>query len=118
MKKSDLKSKMCVELRNGERYMVVDDVLLKKNGFHMLKNYNEDLKHSLFSDYDIIKVYKGVNLFINFTNDLGIAGDILNFNFEDDGIFELLWDKETLELTLDEIAQKFNVDVSKIKIKK
>ena len=44
MKKADLKNKMVVELEMGKKYIVVDDVMVGKDGFINLDNYNDDLK--------------------------------------------------------------------------
>lgn len=62
MKKSDLKNRMVVETRNGNRYMVVDNFLMRKDGYLMLSDYHEDLtmNHDLNSslrELDIMKIY-------------------------------------------------------------
>ena len=65
MKKSDLKNRMVVETRNGNRYMVVDNYLMRKCGYMMLSDYNEDLTIiqtdtfiSTLEELDIIKIYE------------------------------------------------------------
>ena len=78
MKKKDLKSKMIVKLRNGEFYLVVDDVLVRENSFNLLSNYDEFLLHDEGENYDVVEVYKIVNNYYSFTNDLGMA--CLNFS--------------------------------------
>ena len=60
MKKSDLKSGMIVELRNGEKALVMEDRLVG-NGtdstyWGELKNFNDDLTGSSRSK-DIVRVY-------------------------------------------------------------
>ena len=59
MKKSDLKSGMIVELRDGKRYLFTSGVLLDFDGYIMLINYTEDLKSKHYEAQDIVKVYKG-----------------------------------------------------------
>lgn len=63
MKKSDLKNRMVVETRNGNRYMVVDNYLMRKSGYLMLSDYHDDLtmKHDFFHssrELDIMKIYE------------------------------------------------------------
>ena len=93
MKKSELKSKMCVELRDGDRYLVVDDVLIKMNGFFMIFRFEEDLIHHGDEEFDIIRVYKYVNENYDFNNKLGVCGSILEFDFENNVHFKLLWER-------------------------
>lgn len=57
MKKSDLKTGMIVETREGELHIVVNDRILGKNHWNKLSNYNENLKSNRFNVLDIIKVY-------------------------------------------------------------
>ena len=49
---------MVVEYRDGEKRLVIDNDLIGDDGHLTLTNYNDDLKNTLFSDLDIIKVYK------------------------------------------------------------
>ena len=62
MKKSDLKNRMVVETRNGNRYMVVDNYLMRSAGYIMLSDYNEDLtiKHVILEShkFDIMTIYE------------------------------------------------------------
>ena len=76
MNKSELKTGMVVELRNGDRYLVFkdasymfdshsDDIMVcidkPNNWFSFNDSYNENLKYEYDSDdacYDIMKVYK------------------------------------------------------------
>lgn len=78
MKKNELKSKMVVALRNGDFYLVVDDVIVRENSFNLLSKYDECLSHVECKDSDIVEVYKIVNNYYSFTNDLGMS--CLNFS--------------------------------------
>lgn len=63
MKKSELKNGAVVELRNGGKYLKVDDTLISfeiDGSFNSLNHYNEDLKTYYSSDFDIIKVNNNV----------------------------------------------------------
>ena len=62
MTKSDLKNGMVVELRNGKRFLIVNDFGIGEdscitiNGF---MGYDENLNDIMrYSEYDIIKIYK------------------------------------------------------------
>ena len=41
--KADLKTKMVVEVKDGNRYLVVDDTLVRYEGYNTLDIYNDDL---------------------------------------------------------------------------
>lgn len=66
MEKSDLKSGMIVELRNGKIGQVfldcvgVRDIIanIDENEWYNLENYTKDFKNTLYNEHDIIKVYK------------------------------------------------------------
>lgn len=61
MKKSDLKSGMVVEVRNGDRYLLIEDsgeiFLLGYDGFNYMHSYEEDLTMISNPDYDIVRVW-------------------------------------------------------------
>ena len=62
MKKSDLKNGMVVELRNGKRFLIVNDLGIGKDSCIYLDGfmgYNENLNDVIGdSTFDIIKIYK------------------------------------------------------------
>ena len=68
MQLSNLKNRMVVELRNGNRYLVVDDKLFNSNGktYMLLSNYDENLRDVVNdTSYDITTVYHKVFAFNN-----------------------------------------------------
>lgn len=94
MKKNDLKSKMIVETREGELYMVVDDVIINPSGYGMLIYYNENLtfKDENYDKFTIEKVYRYDNGADRFTNNLGVVGNM--FPIDLDNGYKLLWERE------------------------
>jgi len=95
MKKKDLKSKMFVKLRNGEIYLVVEDVLVKEGDFMILEIYSEDLLSNYREDkhVDIVEVFKIHNPFYQFKDDLGMMS--LSFDkIELNNYFVSLWKRE------------------------
>lgn len=122
MKKSELKSGMLVFTREGKRALVLKDApygdCLVGNGNETngnqtwlpLNSYNEDLMYSQANQniVDIIEVW-------------GYSNNMLGANLTTRDR-ELLWKREEVkkevELTLEEIAAKFNINIQQLKIKK
>lgn len=116
MKRSGLKTGMIVEKRNGELGFVLlgtsnGDIIASDNGNKfgdwcpIEANYDEGLMYRDDDDRhnDIVKIYDG-----------GTNKDYLTMESK-----LLVWErKEPIEITLDEIAKKFGVDVKQLKIKK
>lgn len=96
MTKADLKNRMVVECRNGEKYIVIGDKILSTKGHNWLLDYNEDLTSELgLPEYDIMKVYDKV-FSLDFNKDM----------------LELLWErKEVKEVTMSEVEEKFGCKV-------
>lgn len=63
MTKSDLKNRMVVETREGIRYLVVGEMLMRGASFLLLSDYDEDLMHNGDKDFDIVKVFDYVSNF-------------------------------------------------------
>lgn len=65
--KNDLKSRMVVELRNGYRYVVIDDILFGYARLMCLDDFTQNLTYTLAnsrrSEYDIVKVYDIISHF-------------------------------------------------------
>ena len=114
MKKLDLKRGMVVEYHCGKKALVIsvnDEVLFSDTfGYMRLKDYNDDLlvidRHDDSGKWDIDKVFKVT---------LGCSIDtMLSGNF-----LKLIWERQKeVELTMDEIAEKFGIPVENLKIKK
>lgn len=90
MKNSDLKSGMIVETQEEKLYLVVGDKLIGEDGYLNLASYHDDLKHTLFRDFDIIKVYN-YKLGRSFSRLL------------DDDNLELIWERKDIKLTNKEV---------------
>ena len=112
MKKSDLKVGMVIERRNGSKMLVIETPSVGK----FLSNYNSWCPFSDYAEtleyrgsnarFDIVKVYKGAKY-----------GFSLNTLLECPG--EVIWEREKpkTELTLEQIAEKFNIPVESLRIK-
>ena len=113
--KSDLKTGMVVEYRNGSRRIVFRDYqgtgkdLLIGDRWASLNDYPEDLADDDDGDrdYDIVKVYNA--------KDFCATLRLLDKKCCD---YEVVWErKEIKEVTLEQIAEKFGVDVKNLRIK-
>ena len=112
MKKQDIQLGMAIEYRCGKRALVIsvnNEVLFSNsNGYMRLKDYDDDLLviDSNSNKWDIDKIFK-------VTVESSIS-TMLNSNF-----LKLLWERQKeVELTMDEIAEKFGIPVEQLKIKK
>ena len=89
MKKSDLKNGMVVELRNGKRFLIVNDFGIDEGSCINLDGfmgYNENLNDvSGFSEYDITKIYKTV-------------GNTFRTLFDNERL-NLIWEREETKLS-------------------
>jgi hypothetical protein len=104
--KDDLKNRMIVEYRNGERRMVIDDILLGDNDWCSLCQYSDDLICTSCrvgencSDYDIMKVFSEIYSYNRMRTISIDNGD------------KLLWQRlEVKEVTMAEVEEKFGCKV-------
>lgn len=103
--KSTLSDNECfiVITESGTPWILIDNILVNDSGYNYLSSYNEDLT-LMFCN--IIKVYKS-----HYGNGVTAA---LNLKYS-----TLIWERsEIVELTMDQIAEKFGVNVENLKIKK
>jgi hypothetical protein len=105
MTKSDLKNRMVVELRNGTRYVVIDNYLTNWFSSSYLQFYNDKLLSYRKKDETIIKVYDKIEYFEE---------------LQETEILEkkLLWQRsEFKEITIEDIEKKFGCKVKIVKEK-
>lgn len=111
--KNDLKTGMIVELKNNKRYLVFNDILIGDNMYLSLSIYNKDLSYSGFqkdNDLDIYYVFD-INRY-DWAN-----GFVKSLNLYNGPILYSRNNKlPKIEITLDDIAKKFKIDKSQIKI--
>lgn len=108
--KSDLKPGMVVEYQNGAKRLVLEvngDLFLSGESFVTTeafdKFYNDNLENIKDKDKTIVKVFK-IRTSLNIDN-------IFN-----DYFLKLIWQKEKIQISMDEIAAKFNLPVESISI--
>ena len=98
MKKSDLKDMMVVEMRDGDRYVVVGDRLYCGTGYVPLGAFTDELEHfdRCYKSEDIVKVYGPIR-YLPTTDDLDcvehlctlewVREDDLDFPFNGKAVF-------------------------------
>lgn len=108
--KSDLKNRMVVEYRNGNRRLVVGDVLLGDNYWCSLSQYGDDLKRKSrrvgedCSNYDIMKVFPEIWGYSRMRTISVENGD------------KPIWQRsEVKEVTMAELEEKFGCKVKIVK---
>lgn len=107
---SDLESGMVVECENGIRYLVVGQNAYRHGGWNKLSCYNENLttrpEHCM-AGCDIVRVFKPHN------------ADIIDALSDSDKLGAPIWQREPeiKEVTLEEIAEKFGVEVGSLRIR-
>lgn len=84
MKKSDLKTNMVVELRDGTLMMIMNNMLVDVECNLELSGYHQDLSYYCESEYDIMAVYTITHTSFTF-------GDLQNHNYR---CLDLLWKRE------------------------
>lgn len=108
MKKSELKPGMVIEYANGERRLVVEFhnrlVLLGTDNWSDLESYNSDLECLYIKEHTINKVYEPWSM-------LGLSSMLKC-------VHPCIWERKSVELTMEEIAEKFGINVEQLKIKK
>lgn len=115
--KKDLKTGMVVKTRNNTMSLVVDDKLISIGGFGRLTDYNDDLTitdepdSNIQSGFDIMEVYDDVTCWGS-----GFSLGLSYVEKKERGT--LVWKrKEIKEVTMQEIADKFNIPVENLRIK-
>ena len=74
MRKQDLKDGMVVELRNGERNIILNGKVMSFISFTSLDGYNNDLTDKNTSRLDIVKVFSSD---INILNDIKTVSNVI-----------------------------------------
>lgn len=92
MKKSDLKDGMVVKLRDGDKFLVINNRLLNKEKWGYVGNYNDDLTDRCIRELDIMNVYN--------TNGLCLD-DIFC-----DEVLELVWERKE-DTPVDKLSELF-----------
>lgn len=118
-KKSDLESGMVVVERSGEKGLVIMSpipiIMFRNNSTQCLKYYSDDLEYMLSdrrfdkrslqdyssSDIDVVMIPKTTN----------------SLKYKNWNHFHILWERNPVkEVTMEEVAKKFNTSVENIKI--
>lgn len=94
--KADLEDGMVVEQRDGDMYLVLAGMVVRKRGYNRIGDYDDDLKCAGYTGGDIVKVYRIT------PGSLGCVEHVfIKCNLE------LIWErKEPKKMTVEEMRQK------------
>lgn len=94
--KADLRDGMVVEQRDGDMYLVLAGMAVRKSGYNRIGDYDDDLKCAGYTGGDIVKVYRITPGLLGCIKDVFIKGNL-----------ELIWErKEPKKMTIEEMRKK------------
>lgn len=94
--KADLEDGMVVEQRDGDMYLVLAGMVVRKRGYNRIGDYDDDLKCAGYTGGDIVKVYRITPGSLGCIEDVFIKGNL-----------ELIWErKEPKKMTVEEMRKK------------
>lgn len=95
-KKADLRDWMVVEQRNGNMYLVLAGIVVRRGGRNRIGGYDDDLKWEGYTGGDIVKVYRITPESLGCIEDVFIKSNL-----------ELIWErKEPKKMTIEEMRKK------------
>lgn len=94
--KADLRDGMVVEQRNGNMYLVLAGMVVRRGGRNRIDGYTDDLKWEGYTGGDIVKVYRITPESLGRIEDVFIKSNL-----------ELIWERtEPKKMTVKEMRQK------------
>lgn len=94
--KADLRDGMVVEQRDGDMYLVLAGMVVRKRGYNRIGDYDDDLKCAGYTGGDIVKVYRITPGSLGCIEEVFVKSNL-----------ELIWErKEPKKMTVEEIRQK------------
>lgn len=94
--KADLEDGMVVEQRDGNMYLVLAGMAVRKGGCNNIGGYDDDLKWEGYTGGDIVKVYRITPESLGCIEDVFIKSNL-----------ELIWERtESKKMTVEEMKQK------------
>ena len=95
--KEVLTDRRVVELRNGERYLVVGDFLMGENDYFIKDDFTNNLTHISLHKLDIMRIYKEISRI-----------NALHYNYKDLGI---IWERKPKKMTKEEIEEALGYEI-------
>lgn len=94
--KADLEDGMVVEQRDGNMYLVLAGMAVRKGGCNNIGDYDDDLKCKGYTEGDIVKVYRITPESLRHIEDVFIKSNL-----------ELIWERtESKKMTVEEMRKK------------
>lgn len=107
MKLSELKTGMVVELRNGDKYLVVNNYFISYKKHMLMSSHNEDMSCIPYKELDIVKVWEQkqlCNMYCMFETDW----------LDENRFGHLIWDiknGDCIDMTMEEICKALGKNV-------
>lgn len=93
--KEILADRRVVELRNGNRYLVVGNFLMGENDFFIKDDFTNDLVNHGLHKFDIVRVYEGIpKIGALYSKDL-----------------DIIWERERKKMTKEEIEEVLGYEI-------
>ena len=94
--KADLEDGMVVEQRDGDMYLVLAGMVVRKRGYNRIGDYDDDLKCAGYTGGDIVKVYRITPGSLGCVEHVFIKSNL-----------ELIWERtESKKMTVEEMRKK------------
>ena len=94
--KADLRDGMVVEQRDGDMYLVLAGMVVRKRGYNRIGDYDDDLKCAGYTGGDIVKVYRITPGSLGCIEEVFVKSNL-----------ELIWErKEPKKMTVEEMRKK------------
>lgn len=97
--KEILTERRVVELRNGERYLVVGDFLMGESDYFIKDDFTDDLANRGLRKLDIIRIYE----------------DIHKIETLHDKDLDIIWERKPKKMTKEEIEEALGYEIEIIK---
>ena len=93
--KKNLTDRRVVELRNGNRYLVVGDFLMGENDYFIKDDFTNDLANHGLRKFDIVRIYEEIpKIGALYYKELGV-----------------IWERKPKKMTLEEIEEALGYEV-------
>ena len=99
--KENLTERRVVELRNGERYLVVGDFLMGENDYFIKDDFTNDLTNRGLHKFDIVRIYE----------DIPKIGAL---HYKE---LDIIWERKPKKMTKEEIEKALGYEIEIIEKK-
>ena len=99
--KEFLVDRRVVELRNGERYLIVGDFFMGENNFFIKGDFTDDLANHGLRKFDIVRIYE----------EISEIGTLYNKDLD------IIWERKPKKMTKEEIEKALGYEIEIVESK-